>query len=625
MELLFHGGASQVTGTCTTLSLSNNLKIMIDCGGEQDSSLDNKYYMDKIDRLPNHNICVITHSHIDHIALLPLAYKKGKIQRVLSTKATKKLAELLLKDSIKIAIENGTMPLFSEQDIKDTLLVWEEMDNGYTFSEINGVAITLLNSAHILGSSSVFIQTDVGNFLFGSDLGTAQQELMDYPPQLPKDDVDYLFIESTYGNKLHKDKKSERDRLKHIINQTRAKGGKVLIPAFSVGRTQELLYSIKDMNVPIYIDTPLGNKVTDMLDDYAVYLKKKFLKNMFDNSKSLFGDNWSSVNTHSQSLELSKSKEFAVIISASGMLEGGRVTHHFEEIKKDVNSTVCFVGYQAYGTRGYNVQNGLETTQCKIESVGSFSAHADQRELIEYVESLKYAPYKVFIQHGEDEARKVLSQKLEAKKYRTVMPENMMSSNNSIEIKKALSISVDLDLRFTKIGEKEMAPIVAVAIKESQDSARIVPMSVYEGAIREEQNKLNAIFKESSVSEELVANTKESLGDVANKSEIKSISELKDKLKEIADYEMLGKGKVRELIDELRNGENGYILIVNDLLKKDRWNYNGFFSKENSEITDEQREALKNSAIATLLNAIDFAKQDSSSVIQLFASVFKIR
>lgn len=480
MKINFIGGANKVTGTCYSLQIQDS-KIMIDCGMEQGNTEDVDYNQ-RLSSCHVHDELLVTHCHIDHIAMIPLAVKKNKVRSIVSTLATKELSILLLNDYLKISASEGKN-LYDEEDIINAVLMWETVDHGIKVNKEN-YSYTLLKNSHIIGSASLFIESDDGNLLFTSDIGTANQLLMDYPPTIPADNVDYLIIETTYGDKNHKPRQEESGRLITKSLEVLNNGGKVIIPTFAIGRTQEILYTLSNSEIcgkfPIYIDTPLGNKVTNLMEKYVFYLKNSISKKLLRNN--LFGE-YNSIGSDSESKLIAASNEPYIVLSASGMLEGGRVLNHFNTVKDDKKSLLMFCGYQGYGTRGQKVLSQEVKVSCSIDSVSGFSAHASQSELLEYIERLKYTPYKTYLIHGDAYQRMEFSKALTKLKLRHELPTNNDVSSG-INIEKKQKFFFDIDLKFENINGKVLAPINATAVKDG-DNIHILNANIYEEARKE--------------------------------------------------------------------------------------------------------------------------------------------
>lgn len=550
MKINFIGGANKVTGTCYSLTLGEKL-VMIDCGMEQGEA-GNIDYDECFSNCAVHDELIVTHCHIDHIAMIPLVVKKGKIRSITSTAATRELAALLLTDNVKIQQENNKI-FYNENDVMNCMYIWEVIDHNVRVNK-ESYSYSLFKNSHIVGSASIFMETDTGNILFSSDLGTANQLLMDYPPQIPSENVDYLVIETTYGDKDHPSRDEESSKLLTLAEDALIKGGKVIIPSFAIGRTQELLYALSNSrlsdNYPIYIDTPLGQKVTALMDKYVFYLKKKFSKGIED--KTLFGK-YQSVNTMAQSKALATSETPYIVISASGMLEGGRVLNHFEQIKNDPKSLLMFCGYQGRGTRGQKIIDGEIKVNCQIGKVSGFSAHACQSELLEYIDRQSYLPYKTYLIHGDDSQRTTFSNLLKAKKIRHELPNNSEISHG-LKLEKQSKFIMSLNIKFTKIGDIDAAPIIATAIKE-KDTIRIAEGALFGQLLKDAQDK------------HLLQNLE------LNDSSKPDFDKWKSEFTEIIwKNKLLGRSRIEEFMEDLSSGIDQYKTKVLTIIRRGKFN-----------------------------------------------------
>jgi len=498
----FLGGTSKVTGSSYLLK-NKDISILIDCGMEQEYNIEVKDIIQRIDTTPKHDITILTHAHIDHSGLIPLLFKKKKTSAIYSTPATKELCRLLLNDFVKVRKQNGQLALYSEKDVDNCFDMWYEKDEQFI---VNNTRITFYNSSHIIGSVSVFIETATDNYLFSGDIGTKAQEFLNYPPQLPKTKINNLIIESTYGDKIHQ--KNQRENFIKTIEGTCDKDGTVLIPAFAIGRVQEILYSLSDLDIkyPIYIDTPLGIQVTSMIERYRFYLAKELI-----NKEKLFGK-FISIITKSQHEQLKKNKEPAIIISASGMLEGGRSLSHYENLRNDPKNHIIFVGYQAENTKGSKVLNGIEKTQAQISRFSAFSAHADKEELLEYVK--KTNAFNVYIVHGEKKQRKALQEEIkkELNSENVFTPiegdivEQIEQKNNQMPVfsGKPIVAKIPLDA-FSTIGEYRVMPVVGAFI-EKDNCIELVSIEDFNNIMKKEAAKVYSSIQPNITEEKDITN-----------------------------------------------------------------------------------------------------------------------
>lgn len=442
VRLKFLGAVKSVTGSKFLLEIDDK-RILIDCGmfqGKKELRLRN---WSKLPIDPAQiDVVVITHAHIDHTGYLPRLVKDGFGGRIICTRATEDLMNILLPDAGKLQEEEAQyafrhgysrhskpQPLFGVEDAKLVLDMIDSFPLNEEIKLIENVSIIFRNAGHILGASMIelFVQGDTQKkkIVFSGDLGRYEDPLM-HPPATVKN-ADILLIESTYGDRLNPIEDVEKE-LAEAINYTFDRRGCVLIPAFAVGRTQNLIYYLnKLMNeksipeLPIFIDSPMAISVTSLYEKHSHIHKLKVQKqndrliSIFDSPNIYF------CNTAESSRALNDRKEPAIIISASGMCTGGRILHHLYHRLGNENDTVLFAGYQAEGTRGRDILDGKPTVRifgidvqinCAVKEVNGLSAHADQKELMKWISGFESSPKMTFITHGEEAAAKTLLEKI---------------------------------------------------------------------------------------------------------------------------------------------------------------------------------------------------------------------
>lgn len=432
MKLTFLGGAETVTGS-KILVEANYKKILIDCGlfqGLKELRLLNW------DKLPletyDIDLVILTHAHLDHSGYIPLLIKNGYKGKIYCTSATKDLSEIILLDSGKIQEEDAersnrheytkhkpAAPLYTSKDAAIAMQHFEtfDMNTWYTFEE--QIQFKFVNSGHILGSATVLLKVDGKTFVFSGDLGRKEPILL--PPPTFIKEADYLVIESTYGNRLH-EKVSIKDELLKYIEKTKVKGGVLIIPTFSVERAQEIIYLLSILKrenrlpkIPVYLDSPMGVNATETYIKFSNYHKLTI-----EDIKSML----STVHLVSD-IELSKAvvndNNPKIILAGSGMITGGRVLHYLNKYIGDEKSSILIVGYQAEGTRGRALLAGDteikffgEYHQIKAEvfKINAFSGHADQSELIDWLQHFEKPPQLTFINHGEPHQSQALKTKI---------------------------------------------------------------------------------------------------------------------------------------------------------------------------------------------------------------------
>lgn len=430
--LQFLGATETVTGSKFLLSNSCT-SWMIDCGlfqGLKDLRLKN---WSPLPVAPKDVASVIlTHAHIDHSGYLPIFIKNGFRGEVLASEATIELCKILLPDAgylqeedAKYASKKGfsrhstVLPLYTYQDALATFPYFRPIPDSIETDIGGDTTLELFRAGHILGSRFVKISMrgkTNSTILFAGDIG-GYNTLLAHDPTSIEEGIDYLVLESTYGDHLHPDE-DVFERFENIINKTLDSGGKVMIPSFAVGRTQEVLYILKQLlsqkripkNIPIYLNTPLGIDATNIYNYFAS--EHRIFKGMHDPDMFHF-PNLTYVHAEEDSKELNRLKTPAIIISASGMMTGGRILHHLKAYGGDPNSTLVIVGFQAAGTRGRSILDGAKTLKihgqpiairCHIEFVESLSAHGDWGDIMKWLHKFRKPPKTIFLVHGEPEA-----------------------------------------------------------------------------------------------------------------------------------------------------------------------------------------------------------------------------
>jgi metallo-beta-lactamase family protein len=444
-KISFFGAVGTVTGSRHLLE-TDGLKILIDCGmfqGLKENRLKNweNFPVDPsaIDHI------FLTHAHIDHSGYLPRLYQQGFRGKIHSTHATRDLCEIMLKDSAHLQEEDAkwankrgyskhkpALPLYTVQDAEDTLKLFTPHYYGEEIFLNDRLRIKFKDAGHILGSSFIDIKRADGRnskrILFSGDFGRPDRPILREPVQVYN--VDYLIVESTYGNRLH-DEMDPKEELTRVINDSYHRKGVLVIPAFSVGRTQTLLYAIRELEterkipeLSIFVDSPMAINATEVfknrIHDLNISARKKDIEGI-----SIFSPkNLHICKTRDESKEINKVKGGAIIISASGMATGGRILHHLAERIPDRRNTVLFIGYQAEGTRGRTLLEGKEqvkihgrkiTVKAKIENISGFSGHGDYDEILAWLSAFNKIPQKTFIVHGEEEASAAMADKIRSR------------------------------------------------------------------------------------------------------------------------------------------------------------------------------------------------------------------
>lgn len=436
MKLEFLGADHEVTGSCHYLKVGQT-HVLIDCGMEQGADL---YVNQEIPvNASEVDYVLVTHAHIDHSGLLPLLYNHGFRGKIYATNATTELCEIMLKDSAHIqqfeaewknrkARRAGRPEVVPLYDINDAMGVMEHFVPCPYAQKIEiepGLTIRFVDAGHLLGSASieVWAEDEDGKtkIVFSGDIGNGNKPLIKDPHFI--EDADYVVMESTYGDRLHEVSVDYAKELAEVITETFHRGGNVVIPAFSVGRTQELLYFLRRIKTEnlmkeyqdfeVYIDSPLAveatgifhKNVAECFDEEALELVGKGINPIrFDGLKMAI--------TSDESKMINFNEKSKVIISASGMCEAGRIRHHLKHNLWRADSTIVFVGFQVPGTLGHSLLNGVKEVKlfgeqievhAKIMNLPGLSGHADKRMLTEWIKAYKTPLKRVFIVHGDDE------------------------------------------------------------------------------------------------------------------------------------------------------------------------------------------------------------------------------
>ncbi len=432
--LSFWGAAGTVTGSKYLIDTQHK-RVLIDCGLFQGARiLRDRNWAEAPFVASTVDAVLLTHAHIDHTGYLPRLVRQGFNGPVFCSRGTADLLRILLPDSARLQEEEAdyrnrhkitrhkpALPLYTEEDAKDTLKLLQIVPNDGTETQIvKGVRAEFRIAGHILGSSQVLVKIegdgdgDDRRVLFSGDLGKYSQPIIQDPEPPPA--CEYLVVESTYGDRTH-DPEEPKIALERIIKNAAAHDGVVLIPAFAVGRAQELLYLIRELEdqkrvpvLPVILDSPMASAATKAYASRREEHDEEYVTAAAGSRNPMRTHSMIAATTREESKRLNNETGARVIISASGMMTGGRVLHHALRVLPNENATVVFVGYQAAGTLGRRVADGEKEVKvlgqwvpvrCNVTKIGGFSAHADWQEVIRWLRDLPGPPRRLFVTHGE--------------------------------------------------------------------------------------------------------------------------------------------------------------------------------------------------------------------------------
>ncbi len=444
MNIQFIGGTGTVTGSKYLLNAEGQ-KILVDCGlfqGLKELRLRN---WASLPLNPAEIKCLLlTHAHIDHTGYVPLLVKNGFRGKIYCSHGTWELCKILLPDSGYLQEEDANfvnrhgfskhkpaLPLYTLKEAEESLKYFHPLDFDAPCELAKDLSFTLFPAGHILGASMIQVKDKERALLFTGDLGRPNDLIMKPPRAVEQ--TDYLVLESTYGDRVH-GAEDPKDEIAKVINRTAARGGVTIVPSFAVGRAQAVLYIIDQLkhekkipDIPVYLDSPMARDATDLYcafgDEHRLSTKECTL--MCRVAKI--------INTQDESKALDEKQIPKIIVTASGMATGGRVVHHLKAFVSDPRNTVLFVGYQAAGTRGEAMVNGVERikmhgemfpVRAEIVKQDSLSAHADSEEIMVWLKNFKHPPKEVFLTHGEPAQAEALRSKIiEILKWKCSIPQ----------------------------------------------------------------------------------------------------------------------------------------------------------------------------------------------------------
>ncbi len=436
MELQFCGAAREVTGSCHLLKAQGK-KILLDCGMFQGGKYADKKNWDDFPFEPAEiDAVLISHAHLDHVGRLPKLVDEGFDGPIFMTEGTVEITEIVLKDAQKIMEhdreERDDPILYKKEDVKKTMQLAKKVQYNRETEVLDGVTVTWKDAGHILGSA--FLEISVGDKTIGfsGDIGNTNVPILKETQDLGS--VDTLIVESTYGDSIHEPRDEATETMMNLIKKACKNEGTVMIPAFSIERTQELLYSLHKVsdnsdsellkNLPVYVDSPMAIDVTKVFRDFPKYYDQEAYNHYTKEGSILELPNLEFTYTREESKKINSKKPPKLIIAGAGMMNGGRILHHAQRYLQDKNSVLLIVGYQAEGTTGRRLYEGCESIEifghkvdvnAQVEAVGGMSAHGDQKKLLEWVGSAESLPEKMYCVHGEPKSATKLAHRAKEK------------------------------------------------------------------------------------------------------------------------------------------------------------------------------------------------------------------
>ncbi len=431
MTITFYGAAHEVTGSCSLVDTGTH-KILVDCGMFQGGEFNEKKNHDPLPFNPEElSAVLVTHAHLDHVGRLPLLIKGGYTGLFYATPPTVELARLIMEDALEVMQYDhkkfGRPILYQAEDIAQVMARFKPVDY-YEELALPAARVIFHDAGHIFGSAFIEIKVNGKKIVFSGDVGNVKAPIVRDTDLLPND-IDALVCESTYGNRAHETTEERQAIIERMVAEAVARGGVVMIPSFSLERTQELIYDLNDLvyrqhklpNAPIFLDSPLAIGALRVYRKYPQYYDEE-AERLFKSGDDLFQfPGLTLTETREESKRINQVPAPKIIIAGAGMMNGGRIVHHALRYLSDPQSTLLIIGYQANGTLGRQILDGDKTVmvmgekvqvRCTVKAIGALSAHGDQNKLLDWIGGGAMTPKKVYLNHGEPSASEALAKRI---------------------------------------------------------------------------------------------------------------------------------------------------------------------------------------------------------------------